>query len=377
MATFTRPRARARSRLWGHDCVLVPECGWWLTDDERFEERDPSSIEVTPHRPGRGACREGRADAGGADRIGACHDIRSYRSGGWQTDLNDRFGVSGGDEWRLKWALDPDAGVGRDQFGREVALRPFLGVLGMPPPEPGAHSTQPPRVWAGTSTARSSSPARRCRCQFPSTVRCSPPATATPGRETGGLAARHRVPARARGAHADGAERPRLRTPLAWTPLAWLTFGFDEDLDEAAAIATDAMLELMDREYGLERRDALALASLVVDLRVTQLVNGVRGVHAMLCHDAIRFEDDLTVGYEFKLPDLGEGLTEGEARWLVVEGQEIAEDDPLVEIQTDKATVEVPSPAAGVVTRIHVREGGRARGHGARRHRRRCGAGAV
>jgi pyruvate dehydrogenase E2 component (dihydrolipoamide acetyltransferase) len=64
------------------------------------------------------------------------------------------------------------------------------------------------------------------------------------------------------------------------------------------------------------------------------------------------------VRYEFKLPDLGEGLTEGEvARWLVVEGQEIAEDDPLVEIQTDKATVEVPSPAAGVVTRIHVREG--------------------
>ena len=47
----------------------------------------------------------------------------------------------------------------------------------------------------------------------------------------------------------------------------------------------------------------------------------------------------------FKLPDLGEGLTEGEvARWLVAEGQEIAEDDPLVEIQTDKATVEIPSP---------------------------------
>jgi pyruvate/2-oxoglutarate dehydrogenase complex dihydrolipoamide acyltransferase (E2) component len=66
----------------------------------------------------------------------------------------------------------------------------------------------------------------------------------------------------------------------------------------------------------------------------------------------------LTVAYEFKLPDLGEGLTEGEvARWLVAEGQEIAEDDPLVEIQTDKATVEIPSPAAGVVSRIHVGEG--------------------
>ena len=64
------------------------------------------------------------------------------------------------------------------------------------------------------------------------------------------------------------------------------------------------------------------------------------------------------MAYEFKLPDLGEGLTEGEvARWLVQEGQEIAEDDPLVEIATDKTTVEIPSPAAGVVTQILVAEG--------------------
>ncbi|HVH51069.1 MAG TPA: dihydrolipoamide acetyltransferase family protein [Gaiellaceae bacterium] len=62
--------------------------------------------------------------------------------------------------------------------------------------------------------------------------------------------------------------------------------------------------------------------------------------------------------YEFKLPDLGEGLTEGEiARWLVAEGQEIAEDDPLVEISTDKTTVEIPSPAAGTVSKILVAEG--------------------
>jgi pyruvate dehydrogenase E2 component (dihydrolipoamide acetyltransferase) len=64
------------------------------------------------------------------------------------------------------------------------------------------------------------------------------------------------------------------------------------------------------------------------------------------------------VPYEFKLPDLGEGLTEGEiARWLVTEGQEVAEDAPLVEIQTDKTTVEIPSPASGTVTRILVEEG--------------------
>jgi pyruvate dehydrogenase E2 component (dihydrolipoamide acetyltransferase) len=64
------------------------------------------------------------------------------------------------------------------------------------------------------------------------------------------------------------------------------------------------------------------------------------------------------MAYEFKLPDLGEGVREGEiARWLVQVGQTVQEDDPLVEIQTDKATVEVPSPASGMVARILVEEG--------------------
>jgi pyruvate/2-oxoglutarate dehydrogenase complex dihydrolipoamide acyltransferase (E2) component len=64
------------------------------------------------------------------------------------------------------------------------------------------------------------------------------------------------------------------------------------------------------------------------------------------------------MAYEFKLPDLGEGLMEGEiARWLVAEGDEIAEDQPLVEIATDKTTVEIPSPAAGKVVQILVGEG--------------------
>ncbi len=61
---------------------------------------------------------------------------------------------------------------------------------------------------------------------------------------------------------------------------------------------------------------------------------------------------------EFRLPDLGEGLTEGEvARWLVAEGDRVEEDQPLVEIQTDKTTVEIPSPYAGTVLKILVPEG--------------------
>jgi pyruvate/2-oxoglutarate dehydrogenase complex dihydrolipoamide acyltransferase (E2) component len=61
---------------------------------------------------------------------------------------------------------------------------------------------------------------------------------------------------------------------------------------------------------------------------------------------------------DFALPDLGEGVAEAEIdRWLVEEGQQIGEDDPLVEVITDKATAEIPSPFAGVVSKIHVKSG--------------------
>ena len=64
------------------------------------------------------------------------------------------------------------------------------------------------------------------------------------------------------------------------------------------------------------------------------------------------------MAHELKLPDLGEGLVEGEvSRWLVPEGGVVAEGEPLVEIQTDKATVEIPSPVAGTVLMVLAAEG--------------------
>ena len=78
-----------------------------------------------------------------------------------------------------------------------------------------------------------------------------------------------------------------LALPRARQTDRWLTFGFGRSLDEAAAIATVEMVKLMGELYGFSPRQALSLASLVVDLRITQIVNGVRGVHALLLDDSI------------------------------------------------------------------------------------------
>src|SRR5437016_13529278 len=60
----------------------------------------------------------------------------------------------------------------------------------------------------------------------------------------------------------------------------------------------------------------------------------------------------------FVLPDLGEGLTEAEiVKVLVQEGDRVQEDAPLLEVETDKATVEIPSPVTGRVAKIHVQPG--------------------
>src|SRR6185437_441998 len=61
---------------------------------------------------------------------------------------------------------------------------------------------------------------------------------------------------------------------------------------------------------------------------------------------------------DVKLPDIGEGVTEGEiVKWLGKVGDSVKADQPIAEVMTDKATVEVPSPVAGVVKELKAKEG--------------------
>jgi acetamidase/formamidase len=272
------------------------DAGWGLEPPrpegrQRFEPRD-DELDAGHALVGPVAVRGAQAGQTLAVRI---DDVRvgSYgftMGGGFSTPLNERLGVADGAERLLVFELDPDAGTGRDTEGREVDLRPFLGVLGMPPPDPGRHPTAPPRVWGGNID---------CAALVAGTTLFLPVPVDGALFSAGDCHARQgdgevsqlaiECPAERVRLTLELRDGPELASPVAWTPQAWLAFGFDEDLDEAAALAVDGMLQLMGREHGLERRDALALASTVVDLRVTQLVNGVRGVHAELRHDAIRF----------------------------------------------------------------------------------------
>jgi acetamidase/formamidase len=207
---------------------------------------------------------------------------------GWSTPLNDFLGVSEGEQHILRWSLDAEAQIGRDQFGREVELRPFLGVVGMPPPEPGEHATAPPRRWGGNID---------CTELVEGTTLYLPIPVDGALLFAGDGHARQGDGEVSQTAIECPMDRVKLTLDLADVELerpmarvdgAWLTFGFDEDLDLAAGQAVDGMLRLMGRELGLERPDALALASVVVDLRVTQVVNGVKGVHAVLRDGSIR-----------------------------------------------------------------------------------------
>jgi len=272
-----------------------PDAGWGIgppTDEsgtrERFGPREPG---LDDGHPLLGPVEVRGARAGGTLAV-QVEELRVGTwgitdAGGWPAPLNERLGVADGETRRLVWRLDAEAGTGRDQVGRLVALRPFLGVMGMPPNEPGVHSTHPPRRWGGNLDCAELGVGATLYLPIPVDGALF---SAGDGhaRQGDGEVAQLAIEA--------PMERARLRLSLADVELqnpvaridsAWLAFGLDEDLDEAAAQAVDGMLELMRREHGFERRDALALASAIVDLRVTQLVNGVKGVHAVLRDDAL------------------------------------------------------------------------------------------
>lgn len=249
----------------------VPNSSWYLEPEKKFIPRSPT-LDIGHALAGPIAVRGARVDQTLVVRI----DEVTPASWGVTYTRPPHL---------IRWQLAD--GIGRGA-GRAVRLAPFLGVLGMPPAEPGEHSTIPPRRCGGNID---------CKELVAGTTLFLPISVedalfsagdghaAQGDGEISGTAIECPVEAQVT---IDVRSDFVIQWPVARTATSWLTFGFHENLDEAARIAIEGMLDLMQREHGLARNDALALGSVVVDLRVTQLANKALGVHAVLTDGALR-----------------------------------------------------------------------------------------
>ena len=251
--------------------VAAPNSGWYLASGARFEPRD-------------GTLDAGHSLAGPIEVRGALAGdtlavgIDAVRPGPW--GITHSF-----DDHAVRWELDGATGRGA---GVTVDLRPFLGVLGMPPPETGVHSTRPPRRSGGNIDCKELVAGTTLFLPVPvdGGLFSAGDGHALQGDgEVSQTAIECPVEAQV---SLDLRRDLELEWPIARIPGAWLTFGFDEDLNVAMSAAVARMLTVLQGRLGLGRSAALGVASAAVDTRVTQVVNGVRGVHCLLPVDAVR-----------------------------------------------------------------------------------------
>jgi acetamidase/formamidase len=184
--------------------------------------------------------------------------------------------------------VDADAGLATSDRGHTVRIAPFHGVTGVAWDEPGDHSTIPPRAVGGGNID--------CKELVAGSVLYLPVVVAGALLSIGDGHA-----AQGDGEVAGTAIECGMTTELqlelvterpvpgvhAETPAGQITFGFSPDLNAAMGEALDAMLTWLQASFGVGKAMALALASPVLDLRVTQVANRSWGVHALLPAGAI------------------------------------------------------------------------------------------
>jgi acetamidase/formamidase len=248
----------------------TPDAGWYVAYRKR--------LEIDDHVEYKGHALAGPIEVRGT-RAGQTLAVRidEVRPATWGTTIAEGREVV--------WELDGD--VGR-ALGRSVELAPFLGVLGMPPPRAGRHSTIPPRPSGGNIDCKELVSGTTLFLPIPvdGALFSAGDGHARQGDgEVSGTAIETPVEAQVT---LDLRDDLPLKWPAARIDGAWLTFGFNRSLGMAARIATEGMVAIMRREHGLKVAEARALASVVVDLRVTQIVNGQQGVHAVFRDDAWR-----------------------------------------------------------------------------------------
>jgi acetamidase/formamidase len=176
---------------------------------------------------------------------------------------------------------EPDPGS-RQPFSRpvQVPVRPHFGVMGVAPAEPGRHSSIPPGVFGGNvDNWRLGPGATMCYPVFVegAGLYVGDPHFAQGDGEICGTAIEASLDATIEVFVVKGMG---VTAPLLETDTHWFTHGFGADLDEAMRGAAEQMLWLMQEHLGLSADDAYSLASVAIDLGITQVVDGTLGCHA-------------------------------------------------------------------------------------------------
>lgn len=203
------------------------------------------------------------------------------RVGGGDPDHMQRIGWQGEEEFLL-WDVDVRTGICTSHTGLKIAMNPFPGVLTVAP-----DSEQPVRTHLpGNHGANlDCKEIRRGSTLYlpvfaEGALFSTGDGHAAQGDGEAGCTAIE-CPMERLTYTFDLLDEP-IASPVCKTADGWITFGFDRDLTNATYTALQNMVLLMMRLYALTRREALNLCSMVVDLRTTQIVNEVRGAHAVL-----------------------------------------------------------------------------------------------
>jgi acetamidase/formamidase len=179
--------------------------------------------------------------------------------------------------------VDRDRGMARLPWGMDLPLSPFFGVMGVaPPPHYGVVSTIEPREYGGNLDLKEMTAGSTLYLPV-----FNPGALFSAG-DGHGVQGDGEVSLMALEMCMTGTFELILRKdlslkfPRAETPTHWITLGLNEDLDQAAKQALRGMIALLGEIRNMHPADAYSLCSLAVDLRVTQIVDGNKGIHAML-----------------------------------------------------------------------------------------------
>lgn len=213
-------------------------------------------------------------------------------AGGLPAWQNDKLGIAESDRLQVDWKLDAARMTGICELGNQefkVGLSPFLGLMGVAPAETGTFPTKPPGYFGGNIDCKELVPGSSLflPISVDGALFSLGDGHALQGDgESSGTAIE--CPMDLADVTLILHKEMKLSMPRANTPAGWITFGFDHDLNEAAAVALAEMVSFMEQLYGISRSEATALSSVAVDLHVTQVVNDVKGVHAILPHGVLR-----------------------------------------------------------------------------------------